>query len=151
VIVYDLVCAQRHSFEGWFGSADDFTSQRERELVRCPLCDDAAIARVPSANVRVGREAVPVSPPNVPASPHANASGGAPANIEAQVLAMMRKVVAQSENVGARFPEEARKIHYDEAPARSIRGQASAEEAKSLRDEGIEFAPLPEVLTRDLS
>ena len=149
MIVYDLMCAQRHAFEGWFGSADDFSSQRERELVRCPLCDDAAIERVPSANVRIGRES---TTPTVPATvPAANASANTPPNVEANVLATLRKIVAQSEDVGARFPEEARKMHYDEAPARSIRGQASAEEAQSLRDEGIEFAPLPEVLTRDLS
>ncbi len=65
------------------------------------------------------------------------------------MIAKLREIVRNTENVGRRFPEEARRIHYDEAPARAIRGQASPEEAQELREEGIEFASLPPLLTSE--
>jgi hypothetical protein len=141
MIVYDLICRQQHRFEGWFASADDFARQRERTLIRCPLCDDATIERRPSANVQVGRAAAPTEDRKEVA-----VVGG-----DGQVLKLMRRLVAETENVGRAFPEEARKIHYDEAPKRGIRGQATHEEAEELRDEGIDFMSLPNVLTRDLN
>ena len=141
MIVYDLICRQQHRFEGWFASADDFARQREGTLIRCPLCDDATIERRPSANVQVGRAAAPTEDRKEVA-----VVGG-----DGQVLKLMRRLVAETENVGRAFPEEARKIHYDEAPKRGIRGQATHEEAEELRDEGIDFMSLPNVLTRDLN
>jgi hypothetical protein len=140
MIVYELACTNEHRFEGWFASAEDYVRQRETSLLRCPMCDDAAIERRPSANVQVGRAVVPASE----RSDKAVTSG------EADAMKMLRKLVEQTDNVGAAFPEEARKIHYDEAPQRAIRGQASREEAEALRDEGIDFMSLPSVLTRDL-
>jgi len=141
MIVYDLICAQQHRFEGWFASADDFTRQREGTLIRCPLCDDAAIERRPSANVQVGHAAAPAEDRKEVA-----VAGG-----DGHVLKLMRRLIAETENVGRAFPEEARKIHYDEAPKRGIRGQATHEEAEELRDEGIDFMSLPNALTRDLN
>ncbi|HEX5865643.1 MAG TPA: DUF1178 family protein [Casimicrobiaceae bacterium] len=141
MIVYDLICARQHRFEGWFASADDFARQRERTLIRCPMCDDAAIERRPSANVQVGRAAAPGEDRQEVA-----VAGG-----DGQALKLMRRLVAETENVGRAFPEEARKIHYDEAPKRGIRGQATHEEAEELRDEGIDFLSLPKVLTRGLN
>ena len=141
MIVYDLICRQQHRFEGWFASADDFARQREGTLIRCPLCDDATIERRPSANVQVGRAAAPTEDRKEVA-----VVGG-----DGHVLKLMRRLVAETENVGRAFPEEARKIHYDEAPKRGIRGQATHEEAEELRDEGIDFMSLPNVLTRDLN
>jgi hypothetical protein len=145
MIVYDLICTQQHRFEGWFASSEDFARQSERTLVRCPICDDAAIERRPSVNVQVGRAAVPVAEretaPQVPAQIQA----------EGETLKALRQLIASSDNVGAGFAEEARKIHYEEVPKRSIRGQATREEAAELRDEGIEFMSLPSVLTRDLN
>jgi hypothetical protein len=167
MIVYDLVCGKQHRFEGWFGSAEDFARQRESALVRCPLCDDAAIQRTPSANIQVGRTpAMAASARNAPASQSSNgerangegasaeASGDASVPVsmpDAKMLALLRKLVSETENVGRAFPEEARKIHYDEAPKRGIRGQATSEEADALREEGIDFMSLPGILTRDLS
>jgi len=152
MIVYDLVCARQHRFEGWFGSADDFARQRDDALIRCPLCDDASIERRPSANIQVGRapqiavqETTEVAKP---AQPEPKESAIAP---DARVLALLRKLVSDTENVGRAFPEEARKIHYDEAPKRGIRGQATSEEADALREEGIDFMSLPGFLTRDLN
>jgi hypothetical protein len=141
MIVYDLICAQQHRFEGWFASADDFARQREGTLIRCPLCDDAAIERRPSANVQVGHAAAPAEDRKEVA-----VAGG-----DGHVLKLMRRLIAETENVGRAFPEEARKIHYEEAPKRGIRGQATHEEAEELRDEGIDFMSLPNVLTRDLN
>jgi len=152
MIVYDLICGHQHRFEGWFASADDFARQREGTLIRCPLCDDAAIERRPSANVQVGRAAAPADRAAAPAEDRAE--GGkevAVAGGDGQVLKVMRRLIAETENVGRAFPEEARKIHYEEAPKRGIRGQATPDEAEALRDEGIDFMSLPSVLTRDLN
>lgn len=141
MIVYDLICARQHRFEGWFASADDFARQREGTLIRCPMCDDLAIERRPSANVQVGHAAAPGEDRKEVA-----VAGG-----DGQALKLMRRLIAETENVGRAFPEEARKIHYDEAPKRGIRGQATHEEAEELRDEGIDFMSLPSALTRDLN
>ena len=145
MIVYELACAQEHRFEGWFASADDYAQQRERSMVRCPMCDDAVIERRPSANVQVGRASAP--PTQAPAE---STTASAAPNTQAEVLKMLRTMVEQSVDVGAAFPEEARKIHYEEAPARSIRGQASPEETVALREEGIDVLSLPKFLSRDL-
>jgi hypothetical protein len=143
MIVYDLVCTRQHRFEGWFASTEDYARQHDQTMIRCPVCDDAAIERRPSANVQVGRAALPATESE--SATEAVTSG------EAEALKLMRRLVANAENVGRSFPEEARKIHYDEAPKRGIRGQASPEEAESLRDEGIDFMSLPGFLTRDLN
>jgi hypothetical protein len=139
MIVYDLVCAQKHRFEGWFGSAEEFARQREDTLIRCPVCDDAAIERLPSANVQVGRAAEPVAQEEPVVTGNAEA------------LQLLRRMIAATDDVGRAFAEEARKIHYDEAPKRGIRGQATREEADELTEEGIDFLPVPGFLTRDLN
>ena len=148
MIVYDLACSQGHRFEGWFGSGEDFVAQKARDLVRCPVCDAAEVERLPSAHVSVSSPA-PASPRAPAPAPAATAPTEAVAGIPPELIAKLREVVRNTENVGTRFPEEARKIHYEEVPARAIRGQASPEDAQALRDEGIEFAPSPPVLTSD--
>jgi hypothetical protein len=141
MIVYDLICAHQHRFEGWFESAGGYTRQREDLAIRCPICDDAAIDRRPTLNIRVARAPAPGESRNEVA-----VAGG-----DGEALKQVRRLIAQTENVGRAFPEEARKIHYDEAPKRGIRGQATPEEAEELRDEGIDFLSLPNALTRDLN
>jgi hypothetical protein len=141
MIVYDLICAHHHRFEGWFESAGEYARQRDGSVIRCPVCDDAAIERRPTANIRVARGTAPGEAPKDVAL-----AGG-----DGEALKLVRRLVAQTENVGRAFPEEARKIHYDEAPKRGIRGQATREEAEELRDEGIDFLALPSVLTRELN
>ncbi|MCC7327168.1 MAG: DUF1178 family protein [Burkholderiales bacterium] len=148
MIVFDLICKQGHVFEGWFDSPAEFDRQKACQLVACPLCDDVHVERRPSAKVRVARgdAAVPAKAPTAAAkapTPAQEAMAGLPP----EVLAKLREVVRNTEDVGERFPEEARKIHYEEVPHRSIRGRASAEDAQALRDEGIEFASLPPFLT----
>jgi hypothetical protein len=143
MIVFDLTCAHGHRFEGWFASADDFERQAKAVMVRCPVCDDAGVVRVPSAKVHVGRATVDA--PRVADESAGEAAAGLPEDL----VRKLREIVRNTENVGRRFPEEARKIHYEEIPARPIRGQASKDDADALREEGIDFAQLPPFLIRD--
>jgi hypothetical protein len=145
MIIYELGCRQGHHFEGWFASADDFARQAGRAMVRCPVCDDQHIAIVPSAKVRVTKHAAATPPAEITEPAAADAAIGLPP----EFVRKLREVIKATEDVGRRFPDEARKIHYDEVPARAIRGQASHEEAEALREEGIEFALLPPILTRE--
>ena len=143
MIIFDLTCGHGHRFEGWFASADDFEQQAKAVMVRCPVCDDASVVRVPSAKVHVGRATV--DSPRAAEEPEAESVTGVPD----EFIRKLREIVRNTENVGRRFPEEARKIHYEEVPPRPIRGQASKDDADALRDEGIDFASLPPFLTRD--
>lgn len=138
MIVFDLRCAQGHGFEGWFDSGEAFERQLACDLVRCPVCDVPSVTRVPSARVSVSRGDA--------AAPSASE---AVAGLPPEVLKQLREAVRSTENVGRRFPEEARKIHYEEVPHRPIRGTATADEAKALADEGVDFAPIPPILSRD--
>ena len=141
MIIFDLLCSQGHSFEGWFASNAEFTRQKGAKLVHCPVCDDGHVERRPSAKVKRGGRA----PKQVAETPQHEAIDGLPA----ELVAKLRDAVRNAEDVGERFPEEARKIHYDEIPARAIRGRASRQEAEALTEEGIEFSSLPAFLTRD--
>lgn len=139
--VLNLRCAHDHRFEGWFASDDDFHDQGERGLIACPLCDDKAIARLPSAprlNVSRQRDDAPGLPETEIAQ----------ARAQGRWLRAVREMMNRTEDVGDRFPEEARRIHYGEAQERGIRGRATREDADALRDEGIEVVsvPVPEPL-----
>lgn len=144
MIVYDLGCGNEHRFEGWFSSADDFNQQTVSQLLSCPLCGDARIARLPHAS-HVGTSAA--ERPQRAASEGAPPAKGVPhqyANLGAELLAtVIEKVLESTVDVGRAFPEEARKIHYHEAPERQIRGTASTREVQALREEGIEVVALP--------
>jgi len=131
--VHDLRCAQGHRFEGWFASDEEEASQRDRGLLVCPLCGDQDVQRLPSApRLNLGA-ASPVETVVLPA----------PDDHQALWLQAMRRVVERTEDVGERFAEEARRIHYGEVPQRGIRGQASRDDAQALHEEGIEFMALP--------
>jgi len=139
--VFNLGCAHDHRFEGWFASEDDFVSQCERGLVECPLCADKTITRLPTAP----RLIVSKSP-----LPQADAAEGAKAPdaptavaTQAAWLRAVRHVMANTDDVGERFAEEARRIHYGEVDERAIRGRATQDEANALREEGIEVVSLP--------
>ena len=149
MIVYELACAHLHRFEGWFGSGEDYERQRQSAMIRCPVCDDATIERRPSANIQVGRAAAPTTAAAISA-PTAEPAETVAVSGEAELLKQLRKMVRSAADVGAAFPDEARKIHYEEVPKRAIRGQATTEEADALREEGIDFLSLPAFLTRDL-
>lgn len=141
MIVLNILCDSGHRFEGWFASADAFRSQCESKLVNCPECNTAKVRLLPSAP-HVRRAAQEVMPVDTVAKP-APASPGADVPALAQMYQALVQAARQAENVGERFPEEARRIHYDEAPARNIRGVASADETLELLDEGILVMPAP--------
>ena len=134
MIVFNLACSNDHRFEGWFSSSDDYERQVHDAQISCPVCGSPDIVRQPSAPYVSTRTDV--------------AGGEAQPNPE--LIEFMRRkyrdfIVNNTEDVGARFTEEARKIHYKEAPVRSIRGQASRSDVESLRDEGIEVYSVPGV------
>ncbi len=153
--VLDLSCEHRHAFEGWFGSEADFQQQLARGLVECPMCGSSAVHKLLSAP-RLNFGAEPKQQPSVnhknaePSSSAPVAQSSSPpqpmqpaeAALQASWLKMMRHVVADTEDVGTRFAEHARRMHYGEADQRSIRGQASRDEAEALLDEGIAVMPL---------
>lgn len=136
--VIDLRCQSGHRFEGWFASDDDFLEQNGRGLIECPLCADKVIVRLPSAprlNLSGARE--PVAAGELPAATDAATE------LQTRWMQAVRHVLQNTEDVGEKFADEARRIHYGETPQRGIRGQASADEREALRDEGIEVMPLP--------
>jgi hypothetical protein len=141
--VFDLRCRHDHAFEGWFASDDDFQAQLARGLIRCPLCDDADVRRLPSAprlNLSGARAPGPVQAPMAAASAQTVTR---PDDLQAAWLQAMRELVEKTEDVGERFAEEARRIHYGETTQRGIRGQASPEERHALLEEGIETVAIP--------
>jgi len=171
MLVLNLSCAFDHGFEAWFGSASDFESQQASGLIACPACGNAQIRRLPSAprlNLSHLRRdsatgASAASAPNEQAlreQPLADQAGrdvrhsdvvarpdpsSAHQALQAQMFQALRQMASKSENVGDRFAEEARRIHYGETEARSIRGQASRAESEALLEEGISVLPLPDI------
>jgi hypothetical protein len=145
MIVFNLHCKDGHRFEGWFGSAKDFASQKKRGLLSCPTCGDAAIERGLSAP-RLNMGALePRQPPQAPPVQKTPDMEGKDAFAVAQMLysRMLDEILTKSEDVGEKFPEEARKIYYQESPGRAIRGKATQDEHDALVDEGIPVARFP--------
>ncbi len=163
--VLNLQCHHGHGFEGWFASIDDFLAQNGAQRIACPLCGDTVIQRLPSApRLNLGAKAetvasgsaekpndtsenttdgtqtslVPQHPPMPADMPPAMA-----ANLQARWMQAVRHVIANTEDVGPKFAEEARRIHYGEVQARGIRGQATRDEREALLDEGIDVASIP--------
>jgi hypothetical protein len=133
MIIFDLKCApQGHVFEAWFGSGEDYSAQKARGLVSCPLCGSGDVDKAPMAPA-VGQKG--------------NQAGGAPPEQVKALLGAMaeaqKEMLRQSEHVGQRFADEARAIHLGEAEARAIHGEATPAQADALRDEGVPVAPLP--------
>ena len=167
--VLNLQCSHQHSFEGWFVSEGDFQSQLSRGLIECPLCADSGIQKLPTApRLNLGRHSVPITelqqgiqsatlnptasmPTKLPQHNAAAIGLDAAAGIQvglspvqqAAFLKALRHVVANTEDVGDKFADEARAMYYGEVETRSIRGRASLHEAIELLEEGIEIMPLP--------
>lgn len=153
MIRYTLICEADHEFDGWFRSSEDFDAQAQRGLVQCAICGSIKVGRgLMAPNVVTSRSRAPViehveTTPPAAAAPVAQdvvavADPRQKAIIEA-LTELKRQVIASSDNVGDKFAEEARKIHYGEAPERGIYGQATGEEAMALIEEGIEVHALP--------
>ncbi|KAB2904220.1 MAG: DUF1178 family protein [Burkholderiaceae bacterium] len=137
--VLDLHCPGGHAFEGWFASEDDFQTQLGRSLVQCPLCGSHEIRKALSAP-RLNLGAQPASPLDTQ-QPKAPAHGDRAA--QAAWLRMARKIMTETEDVGPRFAQEARRMHHGEVEERAIRGQSSVKETLQLLEEGIAVLPLP--------
>ncbi len=148
--VLDLRCGVGHVFEGWFASEEDYGSQRERGLLDCPVCGNAEVMRLPSAprlNLSGARAPEPAR-----ATAPAPVGGAAPApatemavhgNAAARFVEAVAELLKNTQDVGPRFAEEARRIHYGESDAKAIRGQTTPQEREALADEGIEVFTLP--------
>lgn len=131
MIVLNLICTADHAFEGWFASNDDFQRQSDEETLRCPVCGAGGITRRPSApHVQRAGNSAPAAKPG-------------PRRLQPALLELLQAMAAASEDVGERFPEEARRIHHGEAEERRIRGLASREETLELLEEGIAVLPVP--------
>jgi hypothetical protein len=166
MIRYTLICNKRHEFESWFANSAAYDKQARRGLLACPHCGSTKVEKAlmtprlarADTSAAQARVASPVAPAQITA-PAADAAPSAPTTAEAATPVAMispqeqefrRKLkelrdhlVKNAENVGPKFPEEARKMHYGEAEHRSIYGIASPQDAKELHEEGIEFSPLP--------
>ncbi|MCG5486342.1 MAG: DUF1178 family protein [Sinorhizobium meliloti] len=135
MIHYNLGCDEGHDFEGWFSSSDDFDRQVERRLVACPSCGSVSVSKklmapaVSTARKKEARRELVMDQ--------------AQKEAVAKLKELVKSIRENAEDVGERFPDEARKIHYGEADQRGLIGKATAEEAIALIEEGIEIAPLP--------
>jgi hypothetical protein len=156
MIRYALSCDQGHVFESWFASSAAYDKQAKRALVTCPVCGSAKVEKAIMAPHLARRDITgpqPPAPPNPAPAPPAQTPvpektpvamvSAAEREMRQKLKELRDHVTKNASYVGPRFPEEARKIHYGEAEHRSIYGEASAEEAKALHEEGIEFHPLP--------
>ena len=155
MIRYTLVCDKKHAFESWFADSAAFDKQAKRKLVACPVCDSTKVEKAimaPRVVAKKGRKA-PIEMPAALAEAATPAVPAAPAPVamispqeqefRAKLKELREHLVKNADNVGEKFPEEARKMHYGETEHRSIYGVASPDEAKDLIEEGIECHPLP--------
>jgi hypothetical protein len=153
MIRYTLRCDLGHAFESWFQSSSVYESQEKRKLVTCPACGSAKVERAimaPQIVSRKGRDSALPAPAPVPM---AVADVAAPAStplmmaqereLRAKLKELRDHIVKNADNVGERFPNEARKMHYGDIEHRPIYGEASPDEARALIDEGVEVSPLP--------
>jgi hypothetical protein len=156
MIHYNLRCEKGHAFESWFQSSAAYENQEKRKLVNCPVCGSAKVERaimapqIVSKKVRKNAEATPTPTP----APATATEVAAPAastpllmaqerELRAKLKELREHIVNTADNVGERFPNEARKMHYGDIEHRPIYGEASPEEARALIDEGVEVTPLP--------
>ena len=141
MIIYSIKCEQDHVFEAWFSSSDDYDKQRKRGFVECPSCGSRKVSKslmAPrvSGTKKSKDESIPIAQLPTPQLP---------AEMVEQLRKIKKHVEENAENVGEKFPEEARKIHYGETEARGIYGKASLEEAANLAEEGVDVIPIPDL------
>jgi hypothetical protein len=149
MIRYNLRCEQGHAFESWFQSSSAYETQEKRKLVNCPSCGSAKVERAIMAPQIVSKKARETAAP----APAASTDVTAPAStslmmaqereLRAKLKELRDHIVKNADNVGERFPNEARKMHYGDIEHRPIYGEASPDEARALIDEGVEVSPLP--------
>ncbi|QJE74138.1 DUF1178 family protein [Aerophototrophica crusticola] len=153
MILFELKCGKGHRFEGWFRNGAAYEAQAAAKAITCPVCNDTGIDKAPMAPriAKGGRKEREEAPSQAPAEAAAPVPVDPVKQQQAEILRQLRdlrrQVEANADHVGERFAEEARKIHYGEAPSRAIYGDATEEQAESLREEGIEVARIPWVPT----
>ncbi|MGB6241337.1 MAG: DUF1178 family protein [Castellaniella sp.] len=153
--VFDLACEHDHVFEGWFASQESYDEQREQSMVRCPICHSDQITRrvsAPHLNIsHLRRDPTPANTDDQSPGQTAVAapSSGQLVRLQAEVLRQIRSIVRQTDDVGARFADEARRMHSGEIEERPIRGTASVEECRELVEDGISIMPIPDILDDD--
>jgi hypothetical protein len=149
MIRYNLRCDRGHAFESWFQSSSAYESQEKRKLVSCPACGSVKVERAimaPQVVSKKGRDSVapsPAAPTEVAAPASTPLLMAQERELRAKLKELRDHIVKNADNVGERFPNEARKMHYGDIEHRPIYGEASPEEARSLIDEGVEVSPLP--------
>ena len=154
MIHYNLRCAKGHAFESWFQSSSAYEAQEKRKLVNCPVCGSTKVERAimaPRIVSKKGRDAKPSDRLPVPAPAAEVIPPASPTPLlmaqEVELRAKLKElrdhIVKTADNVGEKFPIEARKMHYGDIEHRPIYGEASPDEAKALIDEGVEVMPLP--------
>jgi hypothetical protein len=153
MIHYNLRCDKGHAFESWFQSSSAYETQEKRKLVSCPVCGSAKVERAIMAprivSKRGRQEAAPAAvPPPAPATETTSPTStpllmAQERELRAKIKELRDHIVKNADNVGERFPNEARKMHYGEIDHRPIYGEASPNEAKALIEEGVEVMPLP--------
>ena len=149
MIRYSLHCDRGHSFESWFQSSSAYESQEKRKLVNCPVCGSAKVERSIMAPQIVSKKGREVAAPAPAAPAETTGSESTPLlmaqerELRAKLKELRDHIVKNADNVGERFPNEARKMHYGDIEHRPIYGEASADEARALIDEGVEVSPLP--------
>jgi hypothetical protein len=153
MIRYNLRCERGHTFESWFQSSSAYEAQEKRKLVNCPACGSAKVERAimaPQIVSKKGRDsAAPAPAPADVAATEVTAQGSTPLlmaqerELRAKIKELRDHIVKNADNVGERFPNEARKMHYGDIEHRPIYGEASPDEARALIDEGVEVSPLP--------
>lgn len=149
MIVFDLICAQDHVFEAWFGSSKDYETQKAQGLLHCPMCGDEKISKAVMAP-SVGRKGNQASTgETTPKNAGEQMATGSAKDMMAIMSKLQNYVETNFENVGKKFPEEARKIHFGETEERGIYGEASAEETKALLDDGVDIFPMPKAPKED--
>ncbi|MDR1529182.1 MAG: DUF1178 family protein [Burkholderiales bacterium] len=148
MILYDLICRNGHVFEVWLAGAGAFDAQKASGLLCCPICDNREVEKRLSAKVQSSKTQRERQEETCDAMPETAHSVVTPSGV---AIKRLRELVRAVEDVGGRFPEEARKMHYEEIPMRPIRGQAGQSEIEELAEEGVEFDILPAFLLRELN
>ena len=149
MIRYTLRCERGHGFESWFQSSSAYEAQEKRKLVNCPVCGSAKVERAIMAPQIVSKKGRESAPPAPAASTEVAAPTSTPLmmaqerELRAKLKELRDHIVKNADNVGERFPNEARKMHYGDIEHRPIYGEASPDEARSLIEEGVEVSPLP--------
>ena len=144
MIKYALLCESSHEFESWFRDSEAFEIQAKRGLVSCPVCQSTKIKKaIMAPRIKRAQPAPEPVPTCTSESQPVALLDEREQLLRAAIRSLREKIEANTDDVGQRFPEEARKMHQGDVPRRSIRGQASLEDARALIEEGIEVMPIP--------